>query len=517
MIIFVNSMNKLFLALFSGFLLAFSWPFIGFSIFIFVAFVPLLILVNKSTKSNEVFLFSFIAFFLFNSITTYWVYHATIIGCIVAFIINSLLMASVFWLYSKIKHSTSSRLGALAFLVMWLSMEYLHLNWQLSWPWLTLGNVFSKTPELVQWYEFTGFLGGSFWIIIVNLLVYNIFKSFNRNKVIALVTLILAPMLFSFFIYINFEEKGQQFLDVVIIQPNVNPYTDKFSKPYESQLIDFIKLAKTKITKETQLLLAPETALLEGVWENSFEASYSVRTFRKLQNEFPNLNILVGATTYKMLDHAKKKSSTSRKLRNENTFYEVYNSAIFIPSFGDVEVYHKTKLVPGAERMPFPYILDPLANLAINLGGTSGSLSSDNYLNSFKIKETIISPLICYESVYGEMKLGKSSLIAILTNDGWWKNTAGYKQHFAYSRLRAVEQRKSIIRSANTGISSVINHRGDVLIKSNWDEEICLTSKVAINNGTTFYNRFGDYIGRISVFISSILLIVSFVRMKLSN
>ena len=80
--------------------------------------------------------------------------------------------------------------------------------------------------------------------------------------------------------------------------------------------------------------------------------------------------------------------------------------------------------------------------------------------------------MICYESVYGEVKLGVTNLLAIITNDGWWKNTAGYKQHFQYARLRAIEQRKSIVRSANTGISAVINARGDILQKSKWDEAI---------------------------------------------
>ena len=108
-------------------------------------------------------------------------------------------------------------------------------------------------------------------------------------------------------------------------------------------------------------------------------------------------------------------------------------------------------------------------------------------MNSFLVAKSLVSPLICYESVYGEMGLGRTNLLAIITNDGWWKKTAGYKQHFAYARLRAIEQRKTIIRSANTGISGVTNAKGEVLESTNWDEAVCISAEVNLNNKTTFY------------------------------
>ena len=425
-------------------------------------------------------------------------------------------MSIVFLFFHKIKKATSNRIGYFSFIVLWLSMEYLHLNWDLSWPWLTLGNVFANVPLLVQWYEFTGFLGGSFFVILMNLLLFRLYEKNNSKKFLIFpLLLFFTSSLISGYIYFNFKQEKNNKINVLIVQPNIDPYFDKFSRGYKEQLTDFIALAKANIKKETQLLLAPETALLEGIWENKINAAYRVRSLRDLQNEFPNLNILIGATTYKMFNHAEKITNTARKMRNQNVFYDVYNSAIFIPSNGDVQVYHKRKLVPGAEKMPFPNVLDPLAKLIVNLGGVSGSLGSENSISSFLLDSTILSPLICYESVYGEVKLGVTNLLAIITNDGWWKNTAGYKQHFQYARLRAIEQRKSIVRSANTGISAVINARGDILQKTKWDEATCIVSKVELNNITTFYSQFGDYIGRLSMFVSSILLIVVFVQERL--
>ena len=230
---------------------------------------------------------------------------------------------------------------------------------------------------------------------------------------------------------------------------------------------------------------------------------------------FPNLNIIIGASTFKMFEHGEQKTATARQIRNENIFYDVYNSAIFIPNRGAVEAYHKAKLVPGPEKMPFPRLLDPLAKLAVDLGGTSGSLGSGNSLNNFKVKDINIRPLICYESIYGEMNFNNSNLIAIITNDGWWKNTAGFKQHFSYARLRAIEQRKTIVRSANTGISGVIAANGEVIAQTKWDEAICIEATVDGNNKQTFYAKFGNYIGRLSLFIAFMLTIVAFVQGKL--
>ena len=514
-------MKRIFLSILSGLLLAFSWPEIGVFPILFFAFVPLLMLEDNLQKSEvnrrgrKVFWLSFLAFFIFNTITTYWVYHSTLFGAIAAFLVNATLMATAFYLFHKIKSATTNRLGYLAFIVFWISMEYLHLNWDLSWPWLILGNGFANSPDLVQWYEFTGFLGGSLWVLLMNILLFRLAKKQNVKAIALPVLLLLFPIISSYYITPDIKE-GKQ-LKVLIVQPNVDPYIDKFNIGFEDQLANFIALAKPHLTQETQLLVGPETALLETIWENKIEVTYSVRAFRELQKDFPNLNILVGASTYKMFGHGNQKTTTARQIRNENIFYDAYNSAIFIADSGAVEVYHKTKLVPGAEKMPFPYILDPLAKLAVDLGGTSGSLGSENTVHQFMVDDKIITPLICYESIYGDLQKGKTNLIAIITNDGWWKNTVGYKQHFSYARLRTIEQRKTIIRSANTGISGVINAKGEVLKITNWDEAVCISAEVNLNNETTFYSVFGDYTGRLSVFVAAMLAIVAFVKGRLKK
>ncbi len=520
MIIFVKDMKNYFLAFIAGLLLSLSWPVNGFVYFIFIAFVPLFFLAKnlqkKRNKSIIKFLgFSFLTFLLFNVFTTYWVYYASEFGAISAVIVNSFFMSLVMLLFFWAKRVLGVRIGYFSLITFWLTFEYIHLNWDLSWPWLTLGNCFSESLFLINWYEYTGVLGGSLWILLVNILVFELID--RREKVkpfFLLISLLLLPIFLSNSIS-NRADHIKDYINVVVVQPNIDPYNEKFKISYQQQLLDFINLAKTKIDSTTDLLVGPETALQENIWESKVQYTKSIQELQKLQLDFPELNILVGATTFKLFESNNLKSSTARKFRNEDLWYDVYNSAVFISKSGEVSIYHKTKLVPGAEKIPFPSLLNNFSSLSVDLGGVSGSLGSENSIVSFNSNEAKILPLICYESIYGDLNTGKSfDVMCIITNDGWWKNTVGYKQHFSYAKLRAIEQRRSIIRSANTGISGFINSSGEFEELAKWDEKKVIKSQVAISNTVTFYNQFGDYLGRISSFISSIFLLLMFVKSK---
>jgi apolipoprotein N-acyltransferase len=536
MIIFVKNMKNLILCFLSPFLSAFlfsmAWPVDGFSFLIFLAFVPLLFIAKNLKKSlffcnlpsiylNILFFsLSFLAFFIFNMATTYWIYYATLFGAIMAFLINSLLMSFVMYLFFKANTILGKRLGYLAFIVFWLSMEYLHLNWDLSWPWLTIGNCFSESLFLINWYEYTGVLGGTLWVLIINILVFEVLDNKNKAKSsIMLSVFILVPFLLSQYLASTSDNKKLDYINTVIVQPNIDPYSEKFNIPYHTQLSDLIALARTKLDSNTELLVGPETGLLEGrLWESKIEFSYSIQELRRLQSDYPKLGIIIGATTYKLLKSDSEKSSTARHFNNqhEEFWYDAYNSAIFLSNEGEVSIYHKTKLVPGAEKIPFPSILNSISALSIDLGGVSGSLGSDNNINTFNASKTNILPLICYESIYGDLNTSKIfDLICIITNDGWWGNSSGYKQHFSYAKLRAIEQKRSIIRCANTGQSGFITYKGEVQEMVDWDEKKAIASPISLCKEITFYNQYGDYIGRLASFISAIFILMMFVKTKI--
>ena len=213
----------------------------------------------------------------------------------------------------------------------------------------------------------------------------------------------------------------------------------------------------------------------------------------------------------------KELTLTARKLSGEG-WYDNYNAAMHIDSSSRIQLHRKSKLVLGVEKIPFLNYLPWMKRLSIDLGGSSGGYGTQAVPSVLydQNQQKGIAPIICYESVYGEYvnqyAQQGASLYAIITNDGWWDNTPGYKQHLAYSRLRAIESRRSIVRSANTGISAIIDPYGKIVSESNWWEQAALKGKVELNTVTTFYIEFGDYIGRIAAFVAVLLLFWTLVK-----
>ena len=123
-----------------------------------------------------------------------------------------------------------------------------------------------------------------------------------------------------------------------------------------------------------------------------------------------------------------------------------------------------------------------------------------------------MAPIICYESVYGEfvteyVKKG-AQVLAIITNDGWWSDTPGYKHHLLYARLRAIETRKPVVRAANTGISALINPIGEIVQQSTWWKPAAIHALVQPRIGFTFYSQHGDYLGRLALLITTLIFVI---------
>lgn len=529
----MKKIKNILLSLSSGLLFALSWPAIGDMPFlIFVALIPLLLLEkNISDGQSErkgflVWLYAYLTFFTFNLLTTWWIYYASDWGMAMAVICNSLFMSIVFWCFHYTKKWVGNKQGYLGLIIFWLGFEYLHINWELSWIWLTFGNVFANTPEFVQWYEYTGVLGGSLLILAINLLLFTTLvriidqQSGKWSPAIFALIVLLSLGFYSYDRYNFYEETGEN-MHVVVIQPNIDPYNEKFRGMAESDQIDrFVAQTKEAITEETKLVLWPETALPYAYWEHEFEYLYGVEEIRKIINEYPKARVITGLSSTRLFLEGDVLSPTARKFTNGDGWYDNYNSAIEVEAGPEIELHHKSKLVLGVEKLPFLKYFPIMKKLSIKLGGSSGGLGEDGQPTVFFNDEgkAGVGPIICYESIYGEyvtsyVRQG-AEIFAIITNDGWWDNTPGYKQHLAYARLRAIECRRSIARSANTGISAFINQRGDVSQATNWWEEAVISADLKLNKEQTFYVQYGDVIGRIFSFVAPLLLLLAFVKSR---
>jgi apolipoprotein N-acyltransferase len=525
-------MKNILLALTSGLLLAAGWPTYGFPLLLFFAFVPLLFAEFNLRKKTEkigfkIFGLAYLTFFIWNIITTYWLYFSTPFGMWFAVLANSFLMALVFFIYHKIAKKLNFTAGATFLTTLWICFEKLHLNWEFSWPWLNLGNGFSEYITWIQWYEYTGTFGGTLWIWLLNFSIFKtvllfvqhkdktiIYRGILRNSIF-----IILPISISLYLFYAEDIETRKQIEAVILQPNINPYTEKYNTNDKSIGELLIKLSEEKTTDSTKLILAPETVFATGTKLKEFKNSFAHFYGKELNIKYPNSNFLGGISFIELIKDEQKTTSQSNFYR-EGLWYNDYNSAFMINNSQEDQLYHKSKLVVGVENFPYQSFLKPiLGDAMIDLGGTVAMKTTQANREVFTLNSgEKIAPIICYESVYGEyvtnyVKNGAQAL-AIITNDAWWGNTQGHRQHLSLARLRAIETRKNVIRSANTGISAIINSKGKIKQSLGYEKQGSLKVTIQLNNKETFYVRFGDYINRISQFLALFIFLFAMTRRK---
>jgi apolipoprotein N-acyltransferase len=515
-------LSPLFLSVLSGILLFAAWPVSPFTFLIFVAFVPLLLLEDGSLDRSSFFGWTYLTLLLWNIGTTWWTFEASIPGGLLAIILNPLLMCIPWMGFHSVKKRMGAVAGYLSLIAFWLSFEYIHLNWQLSWPWLTLGNVFATHPGWVQWYEFTGAGGGSCWILLVNLVLFLLIKKrvqlpgSGKWYPILFIMLLIFPLVFSLLLGLR-PPPNQSFKrpdpNIVIVQPDIDPY-DKFAAgKEEAELQKLIQLSKSQIDSQTALVVWPETAIPISINEDSMRRTAFMAPVWRFLSENPRLSLFTGVEGYRYYNE-KNKTSYSMRSTSPNMYEDSYNSAVLMDSFS-FNTYHKSKLVPGVETIPsYLRFLEPIFE---KFGGATGSYARQDDRTVLRQSNGPfhIAPAVCYESIYGEF-ISKyvrngANLIVIITNDGWWGNTPGYKQHESYARLRAIETRKWVVRCANTGISCFISPYGDVYQAQGWDLAIATKMNVPISSGISFYAAHGDLIFETALLACGVLIVLNII------
>ncbi len=515
--------RNLFKSILSALLLTSSWPTNGFSLLIFVAFVPLIqILYDQPTKKSiqTTFLF-FLSFFLWNLGISWWIWYASPFGMWFAVIVNSWLMTFVFMATRMVIRRLSRQAGLLFLTTFWISFELLHLHWDFSWPWFQLGNVFSETTSWIQWYEYTGVFGGSLWIWIVNILCFKAVRGtqVNFRKLALGIVVVAIPISISLLIYRNHKPQKNPKIEVVIAQPNIDPYNEKFVASDLEQSKSLFELVAPKLTPTTELILAPETYFAEGFgsYLPSFLSSPLYQTIQGEIDQIGTVQLMTGIQFYQVYGKSDK-TKTSNQFGEQ--WVDFYNSA-FLSGTNPLQVYHKSKLVVGVETLPYKELVEPLlGNIMLDLGGTVRSRATGSERSVFQLhSETKVAPIICYESVYGSFISGfvrnGAEFLAVMTNDAWWGTTPGHRQLLSYTKLRAIETRLPIVRSANSGISAVIDTYGEVTQQIPYLERDVMSSTITPQKKITFYVLYGDYIARLSLFLSILLLLIAIARKKL--
>ncbi len=539
-------MKNLILALISGVLLAICWPTYGIPFFIFFAWVPLLMAEHNIAKFSTVkkkklavFGLSYLTFLIWNAVTTGWLYNSqlpdgskSLLAVLFPVLTNSFFMAVVFVFYHLYKKSQGTYYGLVFFVAIWMCFEKLHLVWEFTWPWLNLGNVFADYHQFVQWYDTLGATGGSFWILICNVLAFytiRIWEAGRKRKpliknVLMTAGFIILPMVISLVKYYNYKPETVGSINVTMLQPALDPYNEKYQKDSLTIENDLLKLAsENSIIKirgnENQnidLYLSPETSLPGpgSISERGFNNSLLINNIKNFLTQHPKSVFAGGISSYYVYQNDEKKPATASYLDRQGIWVDEYNSAVQIIPNQQPEVYHKAMLVPGVEIFPYINFFKPiLGDVMLDLGGTTRSLgvSEERKVFANPYNKSVIAPIICYESIYGEfvtdyVKKG-ANLLTIVTNDSWWGYSQGHKQLLAYAKLRAIETRRDIARAANSGISAHINSRGDIVEELPYGYKGALMAKVNLIDKETFYTKSGDFLSRICLFVIGALLL----------
>ncbi|WP_433863085.1 apolipoprotein N-acyltransferase [Sphingobacterium thalpophilum] len=529
--------NNYLLALFSAFLLWLGWPPIPYSsVLLFIGFIPLLLALENiiqhdsmTKKGRKIFLVAGLTALIWNTASIYWVYNsissvmpafAAVLISLIPFCLGALLMAAAFWLYYRLRRKANLTLSLFGLMGFWISYELLHASWDLAFPWMTLGNGFATFHQLVQWYDITGVYGGSIWIWVVNILIFTLYLHYKgrytlKNKVIHAISLglvLIVPATYSLLRYSNYEEH-QNPAQLVVVQPNIDPYI-KFQLSPEEQLRTLFALSSSVAKPNTEFFIWPETALSQNGYfdEESFRDTYSYKQILKFLDAYKNGNVLSGIESYQLYNYPK--TPTARQLA-PHVYQDNFNAATLIDFSSKLQFYHKSKLVPGVEQMPFGAAMEFLKPLFKAFGGTTGGYGKQAGPSVFYSQSGIgAAPVICYESIWGDyvakyVKKG-AQFIAIITNDGWWGNTSGKDQHMQYAKLRAIENRRWVARSANTGISGFINQRGDIVQQTTWWQPAALNQEINLNEEITVYTKTGDiaaYLG-LAIGLGGLLIIL---------
>jgi apolipoprotein N-acyltransferase len=528
------------LALLSALLLWTGWlpqPAAAPSLLLLVGWVPYLVmerqLTEQAASKRRVFAHTYLLVLLWNALTTWWVSYASLPAGIAAVVLNALLMCLPLMAFRQTKKRLGDRVGYLSLPVYWLAFEQLHLHWDITWPWLTLGNGFAAAPQWVQWYEYTGFLGGSVWVWVVNLLVFwallqnevgqvRDVTSISRKTKPAFFSFLIPtlavvlPIGLSYAIGAAYQEKGPA-TEVVVVQPNFDPYAEKFSGspayvPYAQQITRMLALSAQQLTPNTHLVVWPETALEESHWESTIEREPDIQRIRQWLNEHPGVALLTGITTMSSYPNKEAASETAR-YHDGVGYYDVYNAAsYFANATAPLAIYHKSRLVPGVEKIP-PVLSSVLDN--INLGGFVGSYGSQAERTVYAAPAAVPvlhpAPLICYESIYGDF-VGEyvpngATLLTLSTNDAWWHDSPGYRQLLRYGSLRCIETRRDLARAANTGYTGFINQKGEITQLAPTWVPAASRGLVHLNSEVTFYARHGELVGRGAQGLAVLLLL----------
>ncbi len=530
--------KNLLLGLFSGLMLGLSFPPFHLPYLVFVGLIPYLIVLQKKEGLAEINRFTYFTFFIFNIITIYWVGSWTqnadpfleIAGSVLMFF-NPLLFLIPSTLYCFAKKIFTRNAALFLFPLFWVTYEYAYSITDFRFPWLTLGNSLPYFNRFIQIADIVGVYGLTLFIIYINIFFFKGFKNFFTNKQKSLIyfsvgiLLFLIPLSYGIIKTNTFKISNNK-IKVGLIQPNFDPTNKWDGGSLDKQLDTYLSLSQKSIEQGSQIIVWPETALPVYLLDGNY-FSQVARIHRFFDSN--NVALITGMPDANFYFNKKDAPMDAKPVGKGNTLYTSYNSILmFTPNNYQVQKYQKMKLVPFGEKVPlvesFPWLAD-IIKWNVGLSGWNTGKDTVNFkLNSLFInnttkknpKEINIAGVVCIESIFPDFVAAfvnkGAQLIVVVTNDSWYGNSSGPYQHKEISVLRAVENRRSVVRAANGGISCLIDPLGNTVKETKMFEQAELTIAAPLETVETFYTKYPLLIPYLATTVSILIILLFYIK-----
>lgn len=536
--------NPFLLGLATGVLLSLSFPPYPFFLFAFVAFIPLLKALQNKKKR---FLLLYFTFFIYHYATNWWISswqkdtdpYLFVSGFAVALVHPLFFIVPfipVFFLQRKIGY----RRAIVFFPFFWCSFEWLHSLGDLAYPWLTLGYTQAYNRVWTQMSDIGGVWLVSFLIALFNVLTFLLIEEIKdeeqklsiilKNPKFFLALLIfLVPYVYGLVQLKHYSSDKVYFnnkiLRVGVIQPNINPWR-KWETTASNQIQIHKDIQDSLLEKvpNIDLIIWSETAItFLGLEVNAYHNFTEFQSWLE-PNDF---GLLTGFADFKFLSLSEPRNFTTKFFFSDtNLPYNTFNSLLLLNPKPQInyEIYHKIRLTPFGEQIPYAQILGFAKNfLEWNVGISSWTKGERQNLLHFKNRksESKIAPIICIESIYPNfvrnfIKNG-ANFIAIVTNDGWYDHTFGPRQHYSIATFRAIENRRFIVRCANTGISGIISCTGESIYEAPPYQKVGFAMDIPMLSNRTLYTLYGEWIVYLSLSVSLLVILICFIFLRIAQ
>ena len=506
-----NVKLNIFFAIVSGVLLILSFPKYGFGFVAWFALIPLLYALDRTTSIRQALMLGFITGVVGYVGIIYWIAYVVVnygylpiyLGIILMLLLACYLSVYLAIFAGGITYFKNKIPLYLIAPVLWVCLEYCKSQMFTGFPWENLGYSQYLNLYLIQFADILGVYGLSFLIILVNASLFEIFT--KRSKIQYITAAAVSLVLVSVYIYgifrVNSIDKLLQnpstpSMEVSLIQGNIDQ-SIKWNKNFQKETLNIYEdISINNIPASGGLIVWPETAVPINFQDDS-DLSRQIRNLAiKTKSDF-----IFGSVSYLRRSH----------------YVDFYNSAYLLSSGGEVKGrYDKVHLVPYGEYVPLRNAFPFIKGLASGIG----DFSTGGGFSPLSTADRKIGVLICYEGILpfaARMYKNESADILVnITNDAWFGSTSAPYQHLSMTIFRAVETRLYLVRAANTGISAIVDPRGQIVAKTNIFQRDALKGNVKLLKIPTFYAKYGDLLVGAS-FMLCILCLLWSLKGRLRN